>query len=47
MTKQINPNCPCKNDCERHGICEECQEHHKNDATTCQRIKKKEAEQGR
>ena len=37
----LNPNCPCKRDCIRHGNCNECRAVHEAECkypTCCQRI---------
>ena len=35
-SEEINEDCPCTWDCERHGKCKECQEYHrKNNEKTC------------
>jgi len=34
--KKLNPDCPCTNDCPRHGDCEACREnHHASGGKTC------------
>lgn len=39
-------NCPCKRECERHGDCNACKEHHhaskRYPLSTCERIKARE-----
>ena len=37
--KKINPDCPCKSDCARHGDCEACKANHKGGLTACQKQK--------
>ncbi len=41
---KINPDCPCKANCARHGDCDACQENHKDGLTTCQRLNKEKKE---
>lgn len=38
MQKRLNPDCPCQNDCPRHGDCEACQANHAGGQTACQRL---------
>ncbi|MDR2506036.1 MAG: hypothetical protein LBD16_08040 [Oscillospiraceae bacterium] len=40
--KTINPDCPCKANCVRHGDCEACQANHAGGKTSCQKLKEKE-----
>lgn len=47
MEKVLNLNCPCRRfNCERHGDCKVCKEHHRNLKSgmlpTCERLKVKE-----
>ena len=35
---KLNPNCPCKYNCPRHGNCKECRENHKGGKTSCQKL---------
>jgi hypothetical protein len=45
-SKTLNPDCPCTNDCPRHGDCDACQANHKKGGslTACQRIAKQKNE---
>jgi len=40
---KLNPDCPCTNDCVRHGDCEACQASHRERGSlpVCQREKEK------
>ena len=44
MSKELNKDCPCTNDCARHGNCEECKANHANKEypPACQRVKEGE-----
>lgn len=44
MAKALNPDCPCKAACPRHGDCEACQTNHAGGLTTCQRLAKEKEE---
>jgi len=35
---KLNPNCPCKYGCPRHGNCKECRANHKGGKTSCQKL---------